>query len=142
MLELPSLPDDYLRFLETHDGSKSFTVDERDSWWLFTKDGLLKAVKIDRRKTVAISQLRCFTESLKDLGADALEDQDENPFALDRLSNGLAIGINNGDVLFLDPSDDFSVWVYYLDGSDVERLADSFSDWLLASAFDDDDNNE
>jgi len=142
MLELPSLPDDYLRFLETHDGSKSFTFDERNSWWLFTKDDLLEAVKIDRRKTVAISQLRCFTESLKDLGADALEDQDENPFALDRLSNGLAIGINNGDVLFLDPSDDFSVWVYYLDGSDVERLADSFSDWLLASAFDDDDNNE
>lgn len=137
MPELPSLPDDYIRFLGTHDGTTSFNFDGRNSWWLFTKDDLVKEIRVDRRKTVTISQLRSFSESLKDLGADSLEDQDGNPYALERLSDGLAIGSNNGDVMFLDPSDRFSVWVYYLDGSDVERLADSFSGWLAGATIDD-----
>lgn len=140
MPELPSLPDDYIRFLGTHDGTTSFNFDGRNSWWLFTKDDLVKEIRVDRRRTVTISQLRSFSESLKDLGADSLEDQDGNPYALERLSDGLAIGSNNGDVMFLDPSDRFSVWVYYLDGSDVERLADSFSGWLAGATIDDVDD--
>jgi len=61
---------------------------------------------------------------------DETEDQDGEPYSLDRLAAGLAMGDNNGDVVFLDPADDCSVWLWYHDGADVERLADSFEQWL------------
>ncbi|MFO1064077.1 MAG: hypothetical protein U0892_09455 [Pirellulales bacterium] len=57
------------------------------------------------------------------------------------MAAGLAIGDNNGDVLFLDPGDSFSIWLWHCDGADVERLADSFDEWL-ESAMPDDRSHE
>jgi hypothetical protein len=47
-------------------------------------------------------------------------------FTLARLRKGVCVGAANGDPLFLDPGDKYSVWTYSQDTGTVERLADSF----------------
>jgi SMI1 / KNR4 family (SUKH-1) len=139
MAELPSLPKEYLTFLETHDGAKSYIFDDLDSWWLDTKTELLKVINVDGRRLQAIYQLKSFSESLKEhVDDDATEDENGEPFPLARLAQGLAIGNNNGDILFLDPTDHYSAWIYHHDGFDVEKLASSFAEWLATAKLDKD----
>ena len=54
-------------------------------------------------------------------------------FKLDRLRACITIAEENGDFLLLDPMDNFSVWIYWHDGDDVQRIADSFANWLEKS---------
>jgi hypothetical protein len=77
-----------------------------------------------------------FANSIREFQGDETEDQDGEPYSLDRLAAGLAIGDNNGDVVFLDPEDAYSVWIWHHDGSDVERLADSFDKCLETATLD------
>lgn len=138
MAELPPLPKDYLAFLDAHDGKKSYIFDELDSWRLDTKSDLLKIINVNGRKVPAIYQLQSFCVPLHTQVDDgATEDQDGEPFLLSRLAAGLAVGDNNGDVFFLDPTDGFSAWLYHHDGFDVEKLASSFSEWLANAVVDD-----
>ncbi len=139
MAELPPLPKEYLAFLETHDGAKSYDFDGLDSWWLDTKSELLKVINVDGRELQAIYQLKSFSDSLKEhVDDDLTEDENGEPYPIARLAQGLAIGNNNGDILFLDPTDRYSVWIYYHDGFDVEKLASSFAQWLATAKLDDD----
>ena len=54
----------------------------------------------------------------------------------------MAIGDNNGDVVFLDPTDEYTVWIWYHEGADVERLADSFERWLEMATLSEDGDDE
>ncbi len=104
-----------------------------DGWRFFTQEELTEVIRIDREKVTNIHQLEAYANSIQKHVGDETEDQDGEPYTLDRLAAGLAIGVNNGDVVFLDPEDSYSVWVFHHDGADVERLADSFEAWLDAA---------
>ena len=97
---------------------------------------------MNRDKVQAILQLSAYVSSIRKHIGDETEDQDGEPYSLDRLAAGLAIGDNNGDVVFLEPTDEYSVWIWYHDGSDVERLADSFEQWLEMATVSEDEDNE
>jgi hypothetical protein len=98
---------------------------------------MMQTVNFDGQKQPSIFQLQSVVSSLEKHGeGDAVEDQDGGEFSLDRLAGGLAIGDNNGDVMFLDPSDGFSVWLYHHDGFDVELLAGSFAEWIRDAELD------
>ncbi len=47
------------------------------------------------------------------------------------VEKGYVIGEENGDYLYLDCRN-HSVWVFFHDGAYVQRLEDSFADWLAA----------
>jgi hypothetical protein len=51
-------------------------------------------------------------------------------FTLARLRKGVCVGASNGDPLFLDPGDKYSVWTYSQDTATVERLADTFEKFV------------
>lgn len=92
-----------------------------------------------------IHQLQAYANSVGEYVGKETEDQDGEPYALEQLAAGLAIGDNNGDVIFLDPADAYSVWLFHHDGTDVERLADTFQEWLERAdpdELDDDDEDE
>ncbi len=100
-------------------------------------------IRINREKVPNIFQLSAYAKSLREYVGDELEDQDGEPYSVDRLSAGLAVGDNNGDVIFLDAEDSYSVWMFHHDGADVERLANSFHEWLeAAKPYTFDDENE
>lgn len=130
MSTLPSLPPAYQRFLQTHDGSTEFTFNDLDGWRLFSRDELVQVIRIGREQEMNIFQLRAFAKLAREFHGDETEDHEGEPYCFERLGAGLAIGDNNGDVLFLDPADANAVWVWYHDGADVERIADSFDEWL------------
>ena len=48
-------------------------------------------------------------------------------FTVARLRRGVCVGASNGDPLFLDPSDQYSVWTYSQDTGTVQRLANDFA---------------
>lgn len=127
---LPELPPAYLTFLEGHTGDLSWEYDDIDSWELATRDALSEMVSVDGQSLPYIEQLKGFADTLRDVMGECTTDADDADYPLQRLSGGLAIGTNNGDVMYLDPADGFSVWIFYPDGGDVERLESSFAAWM------------
>lgn len=130
----PRMPESYTCFLFGYSGEACYHFDGMGSWRLANDAELSSVVRIDGRRESYLRQLRAYSESIRSAtGEDMTEDGDGNPFPLDRLAAGLAIGENNGDVMFLDPVDGHAVWLFHVDGGDVERLAASFADWLEAA---------
>ena len=142
MTTLPKLPTAYQAFLEHHDGEAYYLFNDIDCWRFYSTEELTKVIRVNRDKIPAIHQLSAFVSSIREYVGDETEDQDGEPYSLDRLAAGLAIGDNNGDVVFLDPTDEYSVWIWYHDGADVERLADSFEQWLEMATVSEDEDNE
>ena len=142
MTKLPKLPADYEKFLKTHDGETEYVFDDIDGWRFFTMEELTEVIRIDRAKVMNIEQLKAYAKVVEEQIGEETEDQDGEPYALDRLAAGLAIGDNNGDVLFLDPTDSYAVWLFHHDGADVERLANSFKEWLEMAERDEFDVDE
>ena len=76
-------------------------------------------------------QLKAYSDLYKQINQlNATCDQDGNDFDLSRLNNCIAIGDDNGEPLFCDPSDSYSVWCYYPDGGDVKLLSKSLEDFI------------
>jgi SMI1 / KNR4 family (SUKH-1) len=141
MTTLPNLPTAYKAFLEQHDGEAYYLFDDIDGWRFYTIEELTEVIRVNRDKVLTIHQLTAFASSIREYIGDETEDQDGEPYSLDRLAAGLAIGDSNGDVVFLDPADEYSVWLWHHDGADVERLADSFEQWLEMATLSEDDED-
>jgi hypothetical protein len=56
--------------------------------------------------------------------------QAKQKFTLARLRRGVCVGASNGDPVFLDPSDKYSVWTYSQDTATVQRLANDFASFV------------
>ena len=65
-------------------------------------------------------------------GADYV-DSNTGPIDPERVFGGFAIAYDNGDYLYLDPFDSFSVWIFHHDGADVQFVANDFETWLYES---------
>jgi|GEM_PF-1593234 len=55
---------------------------------------------------------------------------DSGEIPLERLESSVAVAEENGDYLYLDSVDGYSVWVYLHDSGEVCKVADSFDEWL------------
>ena len=83
-----------------------------------------------RRTSEYAAMLRMTDE---ELGTDLASALTECGFDLDRLARGFTIGEDsNGEPIFVDP-DTGSVFIYYHDGMDVGRWADSVDDLIARS---------
>lgn len=51
-------------------------------------------------------------------------------FLLKRLDNVIVISQHDGDLLFIDPENAFSVWLWWHDGGDCQKLSNNIFDWL------------
>jgi hypothetical protein len=68
---------------------------------------------------------------LEATGKDTVKSDDKNcSIVKQRVLDGFVFGEENGDYIYLDVHDNCSVWIYYHDGSDVEKVAISFAEWL------------
>jgi hypothetical protein len=124
------VPADYLRFLKSYEEAEY--SDYFSTWRLASDTKLLETVRIDKHKGPYLRQLVGYAKTLASvLKTDAVEDQKGKPYPLERLRQAIAIGEgDSGDVLFLDPLDNFSVWIFHHDGGDVRRVAADFRTWL------------
>lgn len=134
---LHPLPSAYLEFLVSYDGKQKYTHRSlRGKAWRMASahpDHSLVSdatVNIDGRTGSFRDILSLYSQTLAEVSREpsvpicpAIHE-----FGLDRLAQGVAIGEENGDILFLDPSDGHSVWCYWHEG-DIQRLADFFTAW-------------
>ena len=101
-------------------------------WWSFVEEEQLSdPVEILRVGTAPVHrQLELFMRMFREFScADAVESP-EGGIAIERVSDGFVIAQENTDLLYLDPQDNFSVWVFYNDGYDVKKVAPSIEAWL------------
>ncbi|MEM7477595.1 MAG: SMI1/KNR4 family protein [Planctomycetota bacterium] len=132
-MNAPDYPPDFLTFLESHTGNDAYEFDDVD-WWVATKSELVADINIDGTEYMYSKQLAGYSNALAALsGGMSTEDDDGNAYPLARLAAGLAFATGDGEVLYFDPADGFSVWQFEHDGGEVTRLADSFTDWLQSA---------
>jgi hypothetical protein len=96
------------------------------NWQLHTVEELNRKTQIDRRRVLQIRGLQTWAKTLREAfgGADETQDESGRGYAFARLAAGISIGSENEDILFMDPSDGYSLWCLYpSEGGDVERLA-------------------
>jgi hypothetical protein len=123
-------PADYLKFLKSR--VEAEYSDRWGTWRLPPVNELLETVCIDRYKGPYFRQLVGCAKALAGVRKKgATVDEKGKPYPLERVEGGLAIGDDHfGDILFLDPSDRFSVWVLCRTIGEVCRTAPDFKTWL------------
>lgn len=125
-----ALPDDYATFLLKHSGKDRLEFDDQ-TWDLATAARLFEPVDVDGKEYPRIRVLQGYVKGLRrSVEQGATEDAKGKPYPLDRLADGFAVGTSDsGDVLYLDPADGHSCWIYHHDGGDVEKVGKSFAAW-------------
>jgi len=129
-----SLPDDYLRFLKNKPEGDELTIKEgvdfeEQDWEIWGEEELLESWEmVDVGTAMNFECLKLYVKVQREMGGVNWTESNAGNIELERVESGFAIGSENGDYLYLDPTDNYSVWIYYHDGGDVLRVADSFSD--------------
>ena len=124
------LPNNYKEWLSHVKDAYCVSYNGR-CWFISTLDEMKQDVVIDKRCTPAWQQLKSLTEMFAELsGVEVTTDQEGKEIELKRLSGCVVIGDDNGDPLYFDPSDNNSVWCYYLGGGDVEKITNSLEQFM------------
>lgn len=131
--DITRLPQSYRDWLNGLESARTVEFDDRE-WKLDDIDQLQSPVTIDGRTAPRIGRLKLYADTFEEVTGETETVTDEGePFPLTRVRQGLAIGDDNGDPLYIDPDDGNSVWVYHHDGGDVERLAESVEEWIAGT---------
>jgi len=135
------LPPAYLQFMEEHPNglTVAFNAYEDENpdfdgrhWSLMGKAELTEAWEMNGVGTARNFEcLRLYVQLQKEYGQGDFTSSNTGEVALTRVESGFVIGQENGDFLYLDRSDNYSVWIYYHDGGDVTRIADSFEKFIM-----------
>ena len=135
---LTDLPETYKKFLDENPNGSELTFNETEDpnfdgryWNLMGKNELLESWEMNGvGKTKNFECLRLYVQVQKEFGQGKSTTSNVGKISLSRVESGFVIGDENGDYLYLDPSDNYSVWIYYHDGGDVFRVADSFEEFM------------
>lgn len=80
-----------------------------------------------------IHALKMFLKTAEEfLENDIIQNENGKNFTTDRLANSIAIGEENGDILFIDQETQ-AVYAFYHDGYYVSQVANSFSELMAKS---------
>jgi len=128
-----TLPESYVQFIREQDGETSRQHGGRE-WRLKSASQLNETVKVGGAGNKPFhSCVQLFIKlHLEFTGANSVQST-TGPIESDRVFGGFAFADDNANYLYLDPFDDFSVWLFHHDGADVELVARTFTDWLEQS---------
>ena len=134
------LPGDYLEFLSNIDAGEDYCFNEYPEedpdfegrcWAFFDEEFLCKNIDMSGvGQSPAHRQLELYLKCYQEFSNSNLVHSTEGKLPIERVINGFVVAEENGDLLYLDPADSFSVWIFHHDGSDVKKVSNSISDWL------------
>ncbi len=130
------LPKKYFSWLKT---VKNY-IEYSDREFSISSSAVLEEeVNIDDMKTQYWQKLSSYLNTYQEMtGENETCDDKGNTVLLKSLRACVTIGDDNGDLLFVDPSDEYSVWCYHHDGGDVEMVSSSLDDFIAESKILDD----
>jgi hypothetical protein len=134
------LPDAYREFVLSG-GAGGYYLFEGHRWFLAplletdrvsddAPPALSSMVTVSGKEAPFTGVLELHAQALSKLIGVYTNDTNGNSYGMNRLSGGIAIGEAEGDILYLDRLDRFSVWCYYQNSGDVKLLAKTFETWL------------
>ena len=135
-----SLPEAYLNFLSKIDAGEDYCFNEypdeypdfKGRCWAFYDEVLLsESIQMAGAGTAPAHRqlalyLRCYQDQTNK--NDVLSPEGLLP--LSQVENAFVIAEDDGDFLYLDPEDNFSVWIFYHDSCNVKKTANSITEWL------------
>jgi len=134
------LPAEYLDFLKENPQGTEIAFneypeeasdDEGRYWNMMSESELLEPREMHGvGQAMNFDCLKLYVKAQREFAYDDFTTSNVGDIPLSRIEKGLVIGDENGDYLYLDSSDNFSVWIYYHDGGDVLRVADSFGEFM------------
>ena len=132
------LPAPYERFLKSKTAKPEVVTPDGRLWRLATPDELAETSYSFTETAAAkpVPFVRCtraFADLLKagqNLKAVPIVGEKKKKFTLARLRKGVCVGASDGDPVFLDPSDEHSVWTYSQDQMTVAKVAASFAKFI------------
>lgn len=129
------LPSDYLIFLYENPKGKGALIKEGGEehyWTIWGESDLLESWEmVDVGTAMNFECLKLYVKCEKDFGKANWTESNNGKISLDRVESGFVIGSEYGDYLYIDPFDDFSVWIYYHEGMGVFKIAESFNELKL-----------
>jgi len=134
-----NMPIAYRKLLETIDdfeyieGLDYPEVDSKTSWFFWGKARLAEMVHIDGAvDRPAWNLLASFVEIDKKYRHRNQAPSNLGPVDYDRLNNSIVIAEDNGDYLYFDVDNGFSMWVYWHDSGEVIKISESFDVWAVS----------
>ena len=134
-----SLPQEYLKLLSTlHEADEycfnEYLEDDPDfegrCWCFLNEDELIEEIDMSGvGKSAAHKQLELYIKCFSEFSDNQFLTSPDGQVPIQRVINSFVVAEENGDLLYLDPLDDFSVWIFHHDGSDVMKVANSIGDW-------------
>lgn len=101
------------------------------AWTFPAPDKLLEIINVCRMNRPYIHQLEGYASVIaRRVSVESVPIEGVGEMSLARLGKAWTIADSDGDLLFLDPGSDFSVWVFFHDGSTVRREASNLYDWV------------
>lgn len=134
------LPLSYRRFLSAFDDfchvhyneAKDRFPDSKGTPWFFWGEQRLGEISVIH----GASKHRAAWEVLSSYAEiNAPKGEVQRSF-LERAPFLVAVAEDEGDLLFMDASDGFSVWIYMHDSGESKRLEDGFEAWLANASLD------
>lgn len=113
--------DDYC-YINYNEFKDEFPDDDGVSWFFWSEKRLNEPTVIDGATETrsAWEILRSYHE-IKPMAPETFSDH---------INSLIAVAEDNGDLLYLDALDNFSVWIYMHDFGESKRLEDSFDAWM------------
>ena len=136
------LPVEYKNFVHSvaNYTERYFKDDDEDDdfpgrpWFLWSIDRLSEVLEMKGVGSEPMFRaLSLYTKVFSEFTSEDTTYSPDGDIPIERVARGFVIGKENGDYLYLDSSDNFSVWIYYHDGGDVKRISVSFEAWLNES---------
>ena len=124
------LPERYIELVRSVDPNDEYCFEGR-YWRFFDEAKLAENVAMSGVGNAPYHHvLKLYIDIYKQFRETDLVCSDSDPLPADRVANGFVVAQENTDLLYLDPQDGNSVWIYYPDGSDVEKVSNSIDEWL------------
>lgn len=100
------------------EGNSFFKINEVE-FLLFSLNELCKEVELDGQIIPQINLVKGYSTTLKEVLKDDLKSSQADELSI--LSDGIAIGSNNTEILFIDPRDMNALLIFHPDGGDISR---------------------
>lgn len=137
------LPEYYLEFLSNIDAGEDYFfneyIDEYPDfegrcWAFYDEELLCENIEMARvGKAPSHRQLELYIKCYQDMAKTDEIHSSEGKLPASRVANSFVVAEDEGDFLYLDPEDGFSVWIFHHDGCDVKKVSNSISEWLACA---------